>query len=78
MTNDISNTVLLEHMQGMKLELQKEIKSAKTELQQQIAQLDGKTDRGFEDARKHRESLQEDLDASIRMLGKHDRKLARL
>ncbi len=33
---------------------------------------------GFKEARQHREALQEDLDASIRMLGKHDKKLARL
>ncbi len=89
MTSDITNTVLLEHMQGMKLELQtevknmkielqKEIKSSKFELQNQISQLNGKVDRGFEDARVHRTALQADLDASIRMLAKHDRKLVRL
>lgn len=76
----ITNKVLLQHIQDMK-----------NDLQQQINRLDQKVDRGFvevhvrfaevarkfEEARQHRQALQEDLDATIRLVSKHEVKLAR-
>lgn len=70
----ITNRLLLEHMQGMKNDLQQQIGN----LDEKITKLEENVNRGFEEARIHRQALQEDLDASITMLGKHDRKLARL
>jgi peptidoglycan hydrolase CwlO-like protein len=81
MTEEITNRVLLEHIQAMK-----------QDLQMQITALDRKVDTGFtymhrkfsdidaklEDARQHREALQEDLVATIRQVAKHEKKLARL
>ena len=81
MAEEITNIVLLEHMQGMKNDLQQQI----ADLDAKIGGLDGKVSRldkkmteGFEDARLHRQALQEDLEATMRMLSKHDAKLARL
>ncbi|MDP7246997.1 MAG: hypothetical protein QF741_00020 [Candidatus Peribacteraceae bacterium] len=85
MADDITNKVLLEHMQGMKAELlelildiKSELKEVKFELNGKIDTLEKKVDRGFEDARKHRQAIQEDLDASIVMLGKHQAKLEKV
>lgn len=47
-------------------------------LETRVETMNIKMNDGFKEARQHREALQEDLDASIRMLGKHDKKLARL
>ncbi len=64
----------IDHMQGMRYGLE-----------QKIGRVDGKVEkltvlmyRGFEEARLHRQALQEDLDASIGMLDRHDKKLARI
>ncbi len=74
MTDEITNKVLLSHMQGMKSELIERI----AKLEVKVDNLEKKVDDGFEDARRHREALQKDLDASIIMLGKHKAKLAKI
>lgn len=80
MTDDgaITNQMLLEHMQAS-------ILSSKVEVLQRIDKLEGRVDRlqervekGFEEARQHRQALQEDLDATIRTQFKHQKQLALL
>ncbi len=85
MGNDISNIVLLQHIQAMKSSLELQIATVDQKLGLQIAALDQKIDRntdemrrGFEEARAHRQALQEDLEETMRMLSKHESKLARL
>ena len=85
MADDITNIVLLQHIQTMKSTLESQMQAMKDSLESQIAALDQKVDRntmemrvGFEEARQHREALQEDLEATMRMLSKHESKLARL
>ncbi len=84
----ITNRLLLQHMQGMKSEILTRFDGLETRVDTLEKKVDDgfenvrrkfeSVDRQFEVARQHREALQEDLDASIRMLGKHDKKLARL
>lgn len=85
MADDITNQVLLDHMQSMKFELQQEMRGMKFELQHEIRDvqknlknLEERVERGFEEARLHREALQEDLEATMRMQAKHQRKLEKL
>ncbi|OGJ59004.1 hypothetical protein A2635_03225 [Candidatus Peribacteria bacterium RIFCSPHIGHO2_01_FULL_51_9] len=79
MADEITNKVLLEHIQGMKYEIQQEMKGmkqdmkdVKKEIQQEIrdvkkdvVRLEQKMDKGFEEAREHRQALQEDLVATM-------------
>lgn len=88
MADEITNTVLLEHIQAMKNDLQSQIKDLSVKLlglDGKFTGLDGKVtrlqeamERGFEEARQHRQALQEDLYATMRIVSKHDKKLARL
>lgn len=81
MADDITNKVLLEHILAMKTGIDEKIDSLiyKIEdLQNQINGLTVKMNQGFEDARQHRQALQEDLEATMLMLSKHEKKLARL
>ncbi len=81
MADDITNKMLLEHMQGMKNDLQQQITGIDNKvvgLQGQLTNLTIEVRQGFSDAKKHREALQEDLEATMQMVGKHDIKLARL
>ncbi len=81
MADDITNIVLLRHMQAMKSDLQEQIAALDRKIEgvnKNTTSLAEEMRRGFEDARQHRQALQEDLEATIRMLGKHDMKLARL
>jgi hypothetical protein len=81
MSENITNLVLLEHMQAMKADLLQQVKQIRidlTTLDYKVDTLSERVERGFEEARKHRQELQEDLDATIRMFMKHDKKLARL
>lgn len=85
MADDITNIVLLQHIQAMKSSLEVQIAAVKGSLEVQIAAVDQKVDRnadeirkGFEEARQHRQALQEDLEATMLMLSKHETKLARL
>ena len=89
MADDITNGMILEHMHAMKYDLLQKIQGTKddllrqmlimkNDLQRQIYILDAKVDKGFEEARQHRQTLQEDLEATMRMLSKHETKLARL
>lgn len=83
----ITNAVLLQHMQGMKSELKQDIKCLGERidsLENKVTGLEKKVDIGFENARlrfedahKHREALQEDLNATILMVGTHDETLKR-
>lgn len=92
MADDITNGVLLEHIQGMRNDLQQQINSLKQQmtglgqsLQQQISTLDRKVThfseemhQGFEDARLHRQALQEDLEETMRVQSKHAAQLAHI
>jgi DUF917 family protein len=82
MADDITNGMLLEHMQGMKHELLQKISDLDRkftgELHGSIGRLERKVDRGFDEARLHRQALQEDLEATMRMLSKHEATFARL
>ena len=81
MADEITNRVLLEHMQGMKNDLQQQISSLDvkvTGLEQKLTQLAHKVDEGFEDARRHRQALQEDLEETMKVQGRDATKLARL
>jgi hypothetical protein len=81
MNEEITNLVLLQHMQAMKYELGQQVKN----LGQQVATLRQDTQREFEkvhykleDIRLHCEALEVDLNATILMVGKHQKKLAKL
>ncbi len=86
--DDITNKVLLDHMQGMKYELQQQLSNIETRvgglagrigsLETKVISLDQKIEIGFEEARQHRNALQEDLNASIAMLYKHKVKLDKI
>ncbi|MBI3336367.1 hypothetical protein HYZ98_02255 [Candidatus Peregrinibacteria bacterium] len=81
MADEITNKVLLEHMQGMKYELKQEMKDMKQEIRgvkNDVVRLEQKVDRGFEEAKEHRQALQEDLEATIAMQAKHQRKLEKI
>ncbi len=89
MADEITNIVLLQHIHEMKSGLEVQIAALKNSLEQQIAAMDQKLDlktgmlanemrKGFEEARQHRQALQEDLEATMRMLSRHEKKLARL
>ena len=88
MAQDITNGILLEHMQGMKNDLQQQIGGVNQQiggiivrmdrLEGKITRLEQKVDEGFDDARLHRQALQEDLEATITLQAKHGAKLARL
>ena len=74
MADDITNKMLLEHMQGMKEALQEQI----TGLGGNIVSLGMEMRQGFSDTQKDIQALQEDLVATMLMLDKHSTKLARL
>ncbi len=81
MADEITNKMLLEHMQAMKYDLTQQI----TQLGQKVEGHDARFDaltlevrQGFEEARQHREALQEDLETTMRVQQKHSIKLARL
>jgi len=72
-TKRITNGVLLEYMKGMKIELKQDI----TSLDSRMNRLEATMNRRFNEAQLHREALQEDLNATIKMVGKHEKTLAR-
>jgi vacuolar-type H+-ATPase subunit H len=81
MTDEITNTMLLQHMHAMKGELLGRISAIDkkvTHLQKEVADFKEETKRNFEDARLHRQALQEDLEATMRMTAKHQKKLTHL
>ena len=84
MTGEITNGMLLRHIQAMKNDLQQQISTldrkftAKFDsLEIRFDDLEVRMESGFEEARQHREALQEDLNATIRMVAKHETKLLR-
>ena len=81
MADDITNTMLLGHMQAMKNDLQTQITDVKTQITDVKTGVRGLTEemrQGFAEAGEHRQALQEDLEAAMRMLAKHQEKLARI
>lgn len=81
MADDITNGMLLQHMQGMKYDLEVKIDDVGRGLRglaQKVDRLSQRVEEGFEEARQHRQALQEDLEATILMQAKHQAKLARL
>jgi predicted nucleic acid-binding Zn-ribbon protein len=92
MKKRVTNIVILQHMHLMKSSLEQQIIALDQKvatLDRKITAVDEKVDsnatslrtemrRGFQEAHEHRQALQEDLEATMRMLSKHDRKLARL
>ena len=69
---------LLQHVQGMKSDLQQQISDLGKNLSGRVGSLEKKVEEGFEEAKKHREALQEDLEETMKVQGRHTRKLARL
>ena len=75
MADDITNGVLLEHMQGMKNGLQQQISDLKNDIsgiKGDFSSLGHKVDglaermaQGFEEAKQHRQALQEDFDETM-------------
>ena len=81
MTDDgtITNKILFDHIQLGR----KEVREFKKDLQLQINTFEQKMDQKFQEvderlneAKKHREAIAEDLDATIRMQAVHDTKIA--
>jgi predicted nucleic acid-binding Zn-ribbon protein len=75
MTNKkiITNRQLLEHMQGMKYELQMQIHGIDTK----IDRLKQSMDRQFLDSRLHREALQQEWNTTKKDVAQHEKRLAR-
>ncbi|MFH1670776.1 MAG: hypothetical protein ABIA92_04285 [Patescibacteria group bacterium] len=78
MADEITNNVLLEHMQGMKYELQQQIEGLEKKIEKVDTTLTQQMREGFEEAKQHRQALQEDLEATIAMQAKHQQKLAKI
>lgn len=88
MADDITNRMLLGHMQAMKNELLQKIMAVEggwenmgeglQQLKIVIQRLEQKVDRGFEEATQHRQALQEDLEATMQLQLKQQRKLERI
>jgi len=83
MADEITNSMLLEHIQAMKYELQHQIADVNTGLQKQITvlqkdvhQIKEDMTQGFDDAKKDRQALHEDLEETMRVQGAHAEKLA--
>ena len=77
----VTNKVLLEHMQAMKNDLQKQITEIKIDIKGikgDLSSLSQKVDHGFEDAHLHRQALQEDLEATMEKQYQQGQQLARL
>ncbi|MCF7844686.1 MAG: hypothetical protein K9M03_02550 [Kiritimatiellales bacterium] len=74
MKDEITNKVLLEHIQGMKYELQQQIEGLEKKIEKVEQQMKG----GFDEAKQHRQALQEDLEATIAMQAKHQQKLEKI
>lgn len=89
---DITNHVLLGHMQSMKEKLGNRIGKVETgvnslgkkvgNLEKRIDNLSTEMKQGFQEAKQHREALQEDLEATILKLDhvhkNHERRIVRL
>ena len=85
MADDITNVMLLRYLERMKADLERQITALNEKLSGRIDRLEVtmgnltvemRTE--FEEAHQHRQSLQEDLEATMRMLAKHERKLAKM
>lgn len=74
MAQKITNAILLGHIQTMKHDLQTQIGNLRID----FARMEIQMRQGFEEARHHRQALQEDLNATIRLQGKHTTAIARL
>ncbi len=78
MADEITNIMLLRYLERMKADLERQIAALDQKLSGRIDGLEVRMNQGFEEARQHRQALQEDLEATMRMLAKHDRKLAKM
>jgi hypothetical protein len=85
MADPVTNTVILQHMQIMKSDLQGQMHEMKNDLQSQISSLDKKVtnleitmQKGFAEVRLDIRALQEDLEVTMLTVARHDKKLARL
>jgi len=88
MDDEITNKMLLEHIQAMRYSLEidinglrsdiKIIKSDILNIKIDINNLSDRVDEGFKEAALHRKALQEDLDATIKMQAQHQQQLKTL
>lgn len=81
MTDDgtITNRMLLEHQQAMKRELTDRITALEERVDRGFTDVNHRfmdVDRRFDEARRHREGLQEDLEATMMMQYRHEKELA--
>lgn len=74
MADDITNIVLLQHMQKMKSDLEQQIAKQGIGLENLTREVRG----GFAEVHQHLQALQEDLEATMEVQSKHQTKLARL
>ncbi len=88
----ITGKVLLQHMQGMRSDLQTQIDRLDKRMDrgfekmdqgfarmaQGFARMEHRMEQGFSEAEEHRVALQEDLCETMRIQAKHGRKLARV
>ncbi len=85
MANAVTNKILLQHIQGMKYDLEQQIKTAKSDLEGKIGGLDKKVTNleltmheGFTHTHERLDRLQDDLYVKISLQAEHEKKLARL
>jgi hypothetical protein len=71
----ITNKMLFDHIQLGRKET-REIKKDLQRLEEKVDKGFAYVDRRFEEARLHREAIQEDLDATIKMQAAHEQELA--
>ena len=74
MDDVVTPRMLLQHMQGMKSDLQTQISHLASEVRNGFAE----TRRQFEEAREHRQALQEDLEETMRQQSKQNTRITRL
>lgn len=89
MKERITLRVILEHIQASKNDLQRQIiqldakftgkfDALDAKFEGKLARLERQMIQGFEDARLHRQALQEDLEETMRVQSKHARQLNRI
>ncbi len=81
MTKRITLRDILDHIHAMKGELVKQISGISQRMDrfdQRVDRLEQTVAKGFEDTNVRIQALQEDLDATIKLQGKHSKRLARL
>lgn len=74
----VTNAMLLQFMQGVKEELIHRIDAVEVKLRKEMKEGFAKVDRQLEEAKQHRQALQEDLEVTISMQAKQQKQLASL